>query len=347
MSPPPIPDVIETEAELDSILSTPPPTVVDMMARLHGDIMVLGVAGKMGLTLARMAVQACNEANVTKRIVGIARFSDPDAKTQLETHGVETITCDLLDRKQVAALPDMENIVYMAGRKFGTSDDVSLTWGMNVVAPAITAERFRDSRIAVFSTGNVYPMVPVSGRGSVENDALVPVGEYARSCLGRERVFTFFSGRHGTPMTILRVYYANEPRYGVIHDIGRWIIEGKPVPVDTGHVNIIWQGDANAQALLSLEHTATPPQILNVCGPELQSVRHLAEELGAQLGIEPVLSGVEQDTAFLGSAAKATALFGPASVPMEMMIRWTAAWLKAGGRSLEKPTHFEVRDGDF
>ena len=325
-------------------MTEPTPALVDDLARVPGDILVLGAAGKMGPTLARMAKRAAPG----KRVVGVARFTDPAARAALDAAGVETIACDLLDRSAVAALPKLDNVVFMAAMKFGATGNPALTWAMNVHVPAIVAETFASARIVAFSTGCVYPFVPVAGGGATEETpAVPPSGDYANSCLGRERMFEHFSARLGTPGRLVRLNYAIDMRYGVLHDVAARVRDGAPIDLSMGHVNVIWQGDANAAALRCLAHTTTPTSPINVTGPETISVRWLAEEFGRRLGRAPVLTGREADAGWVSNAARMVAELGPPRVPLERMIGWTVDWLARGGASLGKPTHYEVRDGRF
>jgi len=344
---PSAPEGPRTEEEIEDLLSQPDEALVACMGRVGGDLAVLGVAGKMGVSLARAAVRASREAGVDRRVIGVARFSDPRARDLLEAVGVQTVRCDLLDPRAVDNLPEAENVVYMAGRKFGTAGREALTWAMNTVAPAYVARRYRASRIVAFSTGGVYPFVPADSRGCTEDDPPDPRGEYAQSCLGRERVFEHFSRAQGTPMCLVRLFYAVEPRYGVLHDIARWVWEGEPVPLSVPRVNAIWQADANRQALRCLEHTASPPAVLNVTGPEVLSVREVALACGRILGREVSFSGEEGERACLGDARRALGLFGPPSVDARTVLAWTARWVQRGGRSLDKPAHFETTDGRY
>jgi nucleoside-diphosphate-sugar epimerase len=339
-----LPERFESVVALEDFMTEPTPALVDDLARVPGDILVLGAAGKMGPTLARMAKRAAPG----KRVVGVARFTDPSALTSLEAAGVETIACDLLDRSAVAALPRLDNVVFMAAMKFGATENPALTWAMNVHVPAIVAETFASARIVAFSTGCVYPFVPVAGGGATEETpAVPPSGDYANSCVGRERMFEHFSARLGTPGRIVRLNYAIDMRYGVLHDIATKVRDGVPIDLAMGHVNVIWQGDANAAALRCLAHATAPTTPIKVTGRETISVRWLAEEFGRRFGCTPVLTGTESDAGWVSNAAHMVAELGPPRVPLERMIDWTVDWLARGGASLGKPTHYEVRDGRF
>lgn len=331
-------------SELDDFLAIPTKGLIDDLAAIDGDILVLGAAGKMGPTLARLARNAAPD----KRIVGVARFTDEAVRTQLEEWGVETITADLLDEEQVRALPRLANVIFMAGMKFGASGNQPLTWAMNTHCPAIVASVFRNSRIVAFSTGNIYPLVEIRHQGAVEQTPPGPRGEYAQSCLGRERIFQYFSERHKTPGRLFRLNYAIDLRYGVLHDLALRLKSGQAIDVGPmGHVNVIWQGDANAQALRCLRHGTTPSSPINVSGPETLSVRWLAHELGRRMNIQPVIEGVEADSAWLTNSAYATRLFGYPTVPVSRMLDWVADWVARDMPSLNKPTKYEVRDGGF
>ncbi len=338
---------IGTEEQLEDILSQPTEADGCAMAQLQGDLLLLGVAGKMGPSLARRAVRACEMAGVRKRIIGVARFSTPAVRERLQAWGVETVSADLLAPGALAGLPDASNVIFMAARKFGSTGNESLTWAMNTFLPGLVAERYRNARIVAFSTGNVYPLTPVLHGGPAETAPVGPVGEYAQSCLGRERMFDYFSRQYGTPVTLLRLNYAVELRYGVLVDIGLKVYERAPVDLRMGHANVIWQGDANSVCLRSFSLCSSPPAVLNLTGPETISVRRVAMQFGERFGVEPVLQNSESENALLSNAARCQRLFGYPRVSVEQMIDWIADWISAGGATLNKPTHFETRDGKF
>jgi nucleoside-diphosphate-sugar epimerase len=338
-----------TEEELDALLSEPSAATVEALRRAPGDIVVLGAGGKMGPTLARMAARAAVAADGggSRRVIAVSRFSARRAADELERHGVEVVAADLLDPDAVDALPDAPNVIYMAGQKFGTSDAPSRTWMMNVVVPAHCARRYASARIVAFSTGNVYPLVPAQSGGASEATPPGPVGEYAASCLGRERVFEHAAATWGTRVAIVRLNYAIDLRYGVLTDLAQRIVAGEPVPLAMGHVNVIWQGDANRAALELLPHASSPPLHLNLTGADRCAVRDLATQLAQRLGTTARFAGTEAADALLSDTARYRALLGGAAMSLGTMLDWTAAWVGAGRPLLGKPTHFETRDGSF
>jgi uncharacterized protein YbjT (DUF2867 family) len=340
-------DLITGVEQLEDLLSEPTPGVVETLGRLEGDLLVLGVAGKMGPTLARMARRASDVAGVRRRIIGVARFTNAAHESALRRHGVETIRADILDQEQLDRLPDAANIVYLVGMKFGSTGQEAMTWAVNCFLPGMVCRRFSRSQLVALSTGNVYGLTPVALGGSRETDALQPVGDYALSCVGRERIFEHFSRTLGIPLALLRLNYANELRYGVLVDLAQRIQAGHPINLAMGHVNAIWQADANAMVLQAFDHLASPPFVLNLAGPELLSVRRICDLLGRLLGREAVLEGVEAAEALLSNGQLGHRLCGYPRVGAEEMIERIADWVQRGGESLGKPTHFEVRDGKF
>lgn len=341
---PTLPDRIADTTELDDLMTLPSAELTRDLARVDGDLMVLGVGGKMGPSLARMAKRSAPQ----KRVIGVARFSDAHLRERLEAAGIECLSCDLLDRAAVDRLPRVSNIIFMAGHKFGATDKTAYTWAMNVGVPYVVAEVFRAARIVAFSTACVYPFVDVCGSGATEQTPTrPPPGDYAASCVGREQMFLFGSERYGTPGRLLRLSYAIDLRYGVLHDVARCVHEGQPVDITTGHVNVIWQGNANEQALRLLAHCTTPTSPLNVSGPEKVSVRWLAEQFGDRFRKAPRLVGNEAKNAWLIDTTAARQLFGPPRVPLDKMVDWVADWVARGQPSLGKRTHFEVRDGHY
>ena len=338
-----------TEDELDDVLSEPRAATVEALRRAPGDIVVLGAGGKMGPTLARMAVRAADKADGPKRrrVIAVSRFSEAHARDELERKGIETISADLLDSAAVAALPDARNVIFMAGQKFGTSEAPSRTWMMNVVVPAHCARRYPTSRIVAFSTGNVYPLRGVLGGGATEATKPQPLGEYAASCLGRERVFEYYASEESTHVAIMRLNYANDLRYGVLADLAMRIKGDRLVPLAMGYVNVIWQGDANRIALEMLPLATTPPFVLNVTGRDTLSVRTLAIELGNRLNKKPDFDGAEAPDALLSDTSKLRSHLGAPEMSLDTMLDWTADWVRENRPMLGKPTHFETRDGSF
>jgi dTDP-4-dehydrorhamnose reductase len=339
---------IQTVEELEESLSRPTLGVLKTLEAIDGDVMILGAAGKMGPTLSRMVRRALDTIGQRKRrVFAISRFSSKETRHSLEQHGVETYVCDLLSSKDIQSLPSAPNVLFLAGQKFGTSDAPDLTWAMNTLVPSYVAERYRDSRIVAFSTGCVYPLLPADGPGAKEEDMLGPPGDYANSCVGRERVFSFFSKKFKTPVLLFRLCYAIELRYGVLSDIANRIMFGSPVDVSMGVVNVIWQGDANARAIESLAYTTSPPTALNVTGLERVSVRALATRFGELMNRQPVFVGEESDKAWVWDANRSYQLFGEPIVSLDEMMIAVSEWTLAGGPLLGKPTHFEVTSGEY
>jgi nucleoside-diphosphate-sugar epimerase len=337
-----------TELEvLEQELLKPTDALINDIAKINGDIILLGVGGKMGPSMAKLAKRAISKAGINKKIIGISRFSEAGTKEELEKEGIETISADLLNEKELAALPDAPNIIYLAGTKFGTTGKEPFTWAMNSYLPGRVAERYKDSRIVAFSTGNVYPFSPIGLGGLSEEYVPAPVGEYGQSCLGRERVFQYFSEKYHIPTLIYRLNYAIDLRYGVLLEIAKSVNEGRSIDLTTGSVNVIWQGDANEVAIRSLLHCQVPANILNVTGPETLSVKWVAEQFGLLMDKEPLFVNDSQPNALLSNASKSHKLFGYPRVTVRKMIEMTVAWLQGGGKMINKPTHFQERKGQF
>ena len=338
---------VVTETELDEMLSAPRAETVEALRNCPGDIVVLGAGGKMGPTVARMAARAAAQVGDGRRVFAVSRFSSPNVARALGGAGVETVACDLLDRDAVAALPDAPNVIFMAGQKFGTSDAPATTWAMNTIVPAICAERYRAAHLIAFSTGNVYRLTPVDSGGAREDDPVGPIGEYAASALGRERVIEFYSARYQTLAAIIRLNYAIDLRYGVLADIGLRVWRGQAVSLAMGHVNVIWQGDASRIAIESLARATTPPFVVNVTGTETLAVRDIAGAFAAAFGKPVRFKGKERADALLSNTDRMRASFSPPEVSLETMIAWLSDWIRADGPMLDKPTHFEERSGKF
>lgn len=336
-----LPQRFENEDHLETVMTTPDAALRADLADVAGDILVLGAGGKMGPTLARLAKNAQPE----KRVVAVARFSDPEVRDRLEAHGIETHAADLLEEAAVATIPKLENVIFMAGRKFGSSGAEDLTWAMNTHVPALVAQAFRDSRIVALSTGCVYEFAAPDAP-SDESAPLVPPGEYANSCIGRERMFEYFSKQFGTPGRLIRLNYAIDMRYGVLRDIAEKVRDGQPIDLTTGHVNVIWQGEANSQILRCLKHATTPTSSLNISG-RVTAVRDIAQAFADRLGRDPVFTGAEAERGWLVDTSAAEALLGPHEVSLTQMIDWTADWVGREMGGLGKPTHYEVRDGAY
>jgi nucleoside-diphosphate-sugar epimerase len=341
------PDRVENVEQLEDLLSEPTTGAIETMAQLQGDLILLGVGGKMGPTLARMARRASDAAGERRRILGVSRFSTGGLESRLQQHGVETIRCDLVEPAQFNALPDVPNVVFMTGMKFGSTGNEAMTWMMNVHLPGMVCQKYAKSRIVALSSGNVYGLSPVVRGGSLETDPLRPVGEYAITAMGRERIFEHFSRQHGIPMALLRLNYANELRYGVLVDLARAVWSEQPIDLAMGNVNAIWQGDANAMILQSFDELATPPRVLNIAGPELLSVRQVALEFARLLNKPAGITGTEAGDALLSNGQLGHRLFGYPRIGARQMVEWISDWVRRGGESLNKPTHFEVREGNF
>lgn len=332
------------EEALDELLSRPSASLAAVLGRVPGDLLVLGAGGKMGPTLARMA----KRADPQRRVIAVSRWSSADTMNKLRVHGVETLRADLLEPRALAALPEARNIVFMAGQKFGTSGSPAVTWAMNAAVPAFVAERYAGARTVVFSTGNVYALTPPVRGGSRETDDPAPVGEYANSCLARERLFAAAAARHGTMVAIVRLNYAHDLRYGVLTDLATKLLAGRPIDLTMSYVNVIWQGDANAFALAALARAAAPdPYVVNVAGPDTVRVADLARALAGRLGVEPHFTGSEAPDALLSNATKMHELLPDPLLPLDTLVSWVAEWVARGGRLLDKPTAFERRDGRF
>ncbi|MDH3652579.1 MAG: hypothetical protein OEQ53_23000, partial [Saprospiraceae bacterium] len=337
----------KTLQELNEHLTAPSPGLISDIAELNGDILILGIGGKMGPSLGVLARRALDAVKKDANVFGISRFSNKEVQEQLEHSGIKTIAGDLLDEDFLASLPKSENVIFMAGQKFGTQDGEPFTWAMNTYLPGRIAHYFRKSRIVVFSTGNIYPLVSIDSGGASEKMRPGPLGEYAQSCLGRERIFQHFASIHQTPLLIFRLNYALDLRYGVLSDVARAVWNEDPIDLTMGYVNVIWQGDANTYALRSLLHCNCPSTVLNITGPETIAIRWLAEEFGRLLNREPNFVSAPAQTALLSNATEAYERFGKPNVPLTDMIQWTADWIESGGTDLNKPTHFQERQGKF
>lgn len=336
-----------TKEEILGYYLIPSQRLIDDIQRIEGDILILGAGGKMGPSMARLAVEAVRRSGTDKRVIAVSRFSDEEVVTDLKTAGIEIIKTDLLNESELQGLPDVPNVIYLVGYKFGTTGNEPYTWIMNTYLPAKVAEKFSNSRIVVFSSGNIYPLSPVTHGGSSEDTATSPVGEYAQSCLGRERMFQYFSQKNQTPMLLYRLNYANDVSYGILLEIARAIFEGKEIDLSMGNVNVIWQGDANEIALRSLLHCSSPVRILNVTGPETVSVRWVALEFAKMFGKKVSFTSTEEQNALLSNAAECFRLFGYPSVTLKQMMELIGRWVTEGGKSLNKPTHFQEREGKY
>lgn len=325
----------------------PSDALIRDVSQLEGDILILGAGGKIGPSIARLTRQALDLAGKTNRVIGVSRFSEAGLQQELNSDGIETIAADILDDAQLQALPLFPNVLYLAGTKFGTKNNEPYTWAMNAYLPGRVAEKYKDSRIVVYSTGNVYPYTQIGSGGATEETKPEPVGEYGQSCLGRERMFQYFSSVYGTPLALYRLNYAIDFRYGVLLEVAKAVLAGKAVDLSTGYVNVIWQSDANEMAIRSLLHCESPSKILNITGPETVSVRWLAAEFGKHFDKVPDFVNEEQSTALLSNAAESFRLFGYPQVTLKQMIEITANWLLEGGETINKPTHFQERKGQY
>ncbi|MEU3274462.1 NAD-dependent epimerase/dehydratase family protein [Saccharomonospora sp. NPDC006951] len=339
--------MFEDEVRLEDALSEPSQRLCEEAASWRGELVVLGAGGKMGPTLCRMARRAADAAGNPVRVLAVSRWSDENAARGLREAGVEPVRASLGLSVDLGTLPDAANVVYMVGAKFGSAAKPFEAWATNTVLPALVARRYASANIVAFSTGNVYPLVPANSGGCTERDAPAPVGEYAMSCLGRERMLEHAADEHGTRSAILRLNYAVEPRYGVLADLARTIHNGDPVDLETAYVNVVWQRYANEVALRCLSRVSAPPLVLNLTGPETVSVRTIAEQLADSLGTTPVFTGTAQPTSLLNNAARCHGLFGYPDVALDTLIEWQAHWLKNGGVLWDKPTKFQRRDGRF
>jgi dTDP-4-dehydrorhamnose reductase len=342
-----LPQTIRTEDELEEVLTQPRPELVQFIRELRSPLLILGAGGKMGPSLAVLARRAANEAGHKLEIQAVSRFGDTCARNWLEARGVSTLRCDLLDRRAVNRLPDSGNVLYLVGLKFGTAQNPAQTWAVNALVPAHVMERYSAARIVALSTGNVYPFGPAERGGSVESDPLTPLGEYANAAMGRERIFEYFSQRTATRVALLRLFYAVDLRYGVLRDLADRIWMGQPVELANGSFNCIWQGDANEMVIRSLALTHSPATAFNLTSQEIFSVRTIASRLGELLARAVSFVGRESETCLIGNPSKLCAKLGTPATDLETMLRWTADWVKQGGRSLGKPTHFEARDGNY
>ncbi|MGN6494374.1 MAG: NAD-dependent epimerase/dehydratase family protein [Agriterribacter sp.] len=336
----------DIEQQYEELLQ-PSQALINDIKKIKGDILLLGAGGKMGPALALLASQAVAKAGVQKKVMAASRFSEPGVRDRLEANGIKTYSIDLLEDEQLESLPQVDNVLYLAGQKFGTTGKEWFTWAMNTYLPGRVGQYFQQSRIVVFSTGNVYPLSPVTEGGPDEQHPVAPVGEYAQSCLGRERLFQYTASKYNTPLFIYRLNYANDVSYGVLLEIAKAVYAGKPIDLRMGHVNVIWQGDANEMAIRALLHCETPAKIVNITGPETASVREIAEAFGKLFEKRPLFTGEEQPTALLSNASESFRLFGQPRVTLEQMIALLAEWVKQGGKTINKPTHFQEREGQF
>lgn len=343
----PYPSVLADEKALDDWMTRPSEALISFVATLKGPVIVLGAGGKMGPSLCVLLKRAAEATEVPLRVLAVSRFSKPQTRLWLDERGVETVACDLMDRAAVAALPDAEHVLYLVGLKFGTQSDPSTTWAINALVPPAVVERYAGKRIVALSSGNVYPMVPITSKGSLETDPLTPLGEYPNACVARERIFQYCSQQTDTPGVLVRLNYAVDLRYGVLVDLAQKIATGQPVDVTMGYLNCIWQRDANDMIIRALGLADIPMQPLNLTGTETLSVRTLAERLATHMGRSVTLVGQEAPSALLNDASRAAAALGPPETPLDTVLQWTADWVVSNKPTLNKPTRFEVRDGQY
>lgn len=336
-----------TKQRLHEILCEPSDRLVEDMKRLDGDIMILGAGGKMGPTMSILAANAFRKGGIKHKVYAVSRFSDATVRKELEESGVQVISCDLEKADEIAKLPEVKNIVFMVGRKFGTDGGEALTWGMNAAVPVLVLERFHGSNFVVFSSGNVYDLPEASSGGSLETDKVRPIGEYTQSVLARERMFDYYAKKYGTKSLIFRLDYAIALEYGVLADIAKKIVDGKSLSVANSCFNCIWQGDANEYALRSLLLVENPPKRLNVSGPEINGVKSTALKLARLLGKEVTFEGEPCSNAYLENCGECHKLMGYPRVTIDMMIEYQAQWILDGGEYINKPTHFEERKGSY
>lgn len=333
--------------KLEEKYAVPSRELLEDVKQIEGDIMLLGIAGKMGVSMGKLLVDALRAVGKDNKVYGVSRFSDPKAKTQVEESGVIAIACDLLNDAELFNLPEVPNVIYLAGHKFGTVGNEDFTWAMNTYLPGRVSEKFKHSKIVAFSSGNILPFVKLNQGGVDESGTPEPIGEYAQSCLGRERIFQYFSKKNQTPVLIYRLNYAVDFRYGVIMEIGKSVLQGNPIDLRTENVNVIWQGDANEIAIRSLLHCESPAKILNVTGPETLSTKWVAEEFAKLLGKTATYAYEAEGTALLNNASECHRIFGYPKVTIREIIELTAQWLQEGGEEFGKPTHFQERGGQF
>ena len=342
-----LPDQIQNESHLEDLLSEPTEKTIEAMSSIAGDIIFLGAGGKMGPSLVRMAKRASDAAGVDRKLIAVSRFSDESLVAKFHELGIETIAGNLLDESFIVDLPEVPNVVFMTGAKFGTSADASQTWAMNVWLPSMICRHYRNSRISAFSTGNVYPLVPVESGGSIETDPVDPIGEYAMTAVGRERMFQYFSQRDGIPTSLARLNYSVEMRYGVLVDLAKQVLAGTAIDLTMGYANVIWQADANSMFLQSMRDAQSPASIVNIAGPKVFAIKEVCEKLGELMAKDVSFVGQPGPTALLNNGSLGHSRYEAPRVGLDQILKWTADWLRRDQPTWSKPTHFEVRDGKF